>query len=262
MPGVSETMSQDGTISTGAGRGASLSIVLPFFDEAESVTWVLQELRNLYPEAEVIAVDDGSRDGTWERMRTVAGVTALRLAENRGQSAALWTGLQHATRPVCVILDGDGQNDPADIGRLVDALRDADVACGYRMRRKDTLSKRLASRLANGIRRAVLDDGIRDTGCALKAFPRRHVALLVPFDGLHRFLPALFRGAGLRLVEVGVHHRPRRYGESKYGNLSRAFRGLYDLFGVAWLLRRHIDLPRVDRAEGSPARSGKAGASR
>lgn len=232
-----------------AGRGESLSIVLPFYNEEESAAWVLEEIRALYPEAEIIAVDDGSSDGTWERLGSVAGVRAVRLTRNRGQSAAIYAGLRRATRPLCALMDGDGQNDPADIAALVASRGDADVACGYRQHRRDTLSKRVASRVANAVRRTLLDDGVRDTGCSLKVFPREHVEQLVPFDGMHRFLPALFKGAGLTLVEVPVNHRPRRYGESKYNNLSRAVRGLYDLIGVSWLLRRKIRFPKIETAD-------------
>jgi dolichol-phosphate mannosyltransferase len=232
-----------------AGRGERLSIVLPFFNEEESVEWVLREISDLYPRAEIIAVDDGSTDGTWERLAGLRDIVALRLRHNRGQSAAIYTGLRHATRPLCSLLDGDGQNDPADIGRLVEALQDADVACGYREVRRDNLSKRFGSRVANAVRRMFLDDGVRDTGCALKVFDRRYVDHLVPFDGLHRFLPAIFNAAGLRIVEVPVNHRTRRYGASKYTNLSRALRGLYDLVGVSWLLRRKIRFPDIETAD-------------
>lgn len=246
---MSQRSSRATTPADAVGRGADLSIVVPFFNEEESVVWVLEEIVRLYPDAEVLAVDDGSRDDTWFRMREIDGVVALRLGSNRGQSAALWVGLQRATRAICVLMDGDGQNDPEDIGRLVAALEQADVACGYRRDRQDSVGKKVASRLANAIRGRVLDDGIRDTGCALKAFSREQVACLIPFDGLHRFLPALFKGAGLRLVEVGVSHRPRRFGVSKYGNLSRAVRGLYDLFGVRWFLRRRLAIPRIETRE-------------
>jgi len=232
-----------------AGRGERLAIVLPFFNEEGSVAWVLEEIRDLYPRAEIIAVDDGSSDETWTRMRQVPGVVALRLGANRGQSAAIYAGLRAATRPLSALMDGDGQNDPADIGRLIEALGDADVACGYRADRQDNLSKRVASRIANAVRRTLLDDGVRDTGCSLKVFARDHVEQLVPFDGMHRYLPALFIAAGLRLVEVPVNHRPRRYGESKYTNLSRALRGLYDLVGVRWLLRRKIRFPKIETVD-------------
>jgi len=226
--------------------GAELSIVVPFYNEEESAAWVLQELLERYPDAELIAVDDGSTDDTWERLAQIPRVCALRLTRNSGQSAAIFVGLRAATRATCVLLDGDGQNDPADIPRLVAALGRADVACGVRVHRQDSLGKRLGSRVANAVRRAFLDDGVRDTGCSLKAFSRRHVELLVPFDGLHRFLPAVFRAAGLQIVEIDVNHRPRRFGTSKYGNLSRAIRGIYDLVGVAWLLRRKIHFPAIE----------------
>lgn len=232
-----------------AGRGERLSIVMPFFNEEESVDWVVREVRDLYPAAQIVAVDDGSRDGTWQVLRELEGVTRLRLRANRGQSAALWVGLRAAERDFCVTMDGDGQNDPASIVDLVAALADADVVCGYREQRRDSWSKRLASRLANAVRRLVLRDGVRDTGCALKVFPRTAVEHLVPFAGMHRFMPALFRGAGLRLVEVPVGHRKRRYGKSKYGNLGRGVRGLYDLVGMRWLLHRRFDLPTIDERD-------------
>ena len=232
-----------------AGRGARLSIIVPFFNEEESAGWVLAEARDLLPEAEIIAVDDGSSDATWDALRRVEGIRCRRLSEHRGQSAALWIGLCAATREICVTMDGDGQNDPGGIADLIEALEDADVACGYRRQRRDTWSKRAAARVANAVRGAVLGDGVRDTGCSLKAFPRACVEHLVPFDGMHRFLPALFHGAGLSIVEVAVGHRPRRFGKSKYGNLGRGVRGIYDLIGMRWLMRHRLRLPRIEGNE-------------
>jgi len=229
-----------------AGRGVRLSIIVPFFNEEESVGWVLDEVRDLFPEAEIIAVDDGSSDDTWQVLRGVDGIRCRRLHEHRGQSAALWVGLCAATREICVTMDGDGQNDPGSIGDLIEALGEADVACGYRRHRRDSWSKKAGSRLANVVRRAVLGDGVRDTGCSLKAFPRASVVYLVPFDGLHRFLPSFFRQAGLSIAEVAVEHRARRFGESKYDNLGRGLRGIYDLIGMRWLIRRKILFPRIE----------------
>lgn len=225
-----------------------VSIVVPFFNEAECVESVLSEIRKCQPEAELIAVDDGSSDGTWEKMRALPGVTPLRLSENRGQSAAIYAGLRIARGGVCVLLDGDGQNDPADIGKLVAAVKAGvcDVACGRRASRKDTWSRRAASRIANVVRRTFIRDGISDTGCSLKAFRKDCIDLLVPFNGLHRFLPAIFTHAGLKLVEIDVNHRERRAGVSKYTNFDRALRGLYDLVGVCWLLRRKVIFPRIE----------------
>jgi dolichol-phosphate mannosyltransferase len=229
-----------------ASRGANFSVVIPFFNEEESAGWVIEEVRQLFPEAEVVAVDDGSSDDTWTTLAAVEGIQRRRLRENRGQSAALWIGLNAATRPVCVTMDGDGQNDPAGIADLVAALGENTAACGYRQNRRDTWSKKVASRVANAIRRLALADGVRDTGCSLKAFPRGAVEYLVPFDGMHRFMPAIFLQAGMKIVEVPVGHRERRFGESKYTNWGRGLRGLYDLFGMRWLLRRKIRFPNIE----------------
>jgi len=225
-----------------------LSIVVPFYNEEDCVEFVLREITSLHPEAEVVAVDDGSTDLTWERMSRVAGVTPLRLVENRGQSGALYAGLHFASGDLLVMLDGDGQNDPADIAKLVDLLRDGscDVAVGRRAQRRDRWSRRAASRIANRVRRCFIHDGISDTGCSLKAIHRDHVDLLVPFNGMHRYLPAIFTHAGLRIVEVDVNHRERKAGASKYTNFDRAIRGLYDLVGVCWLLKRKVVLPEIE----------------
>jgi dolichol-phosphate mannosyltransferase len=233
----------------------TLSIVIPFFNEEENVAELLGEIRAACPAAEIVAVDDGSTDRTREFLRREAGVTIIAFDRNLGQSAALFAGLQYATGEICVMLDGDGQNDPADIPALVEALAHADVACGYRRKRQDMWSRRVASRIANRIRRVFLHDGIRDTGCSLKAIHREHVRYLVPFNGLHRFMPALLKNAGLSIVEVPVNHRPRLRGQSKYTIGGRALRGLKDLVGVSWLLQRQIRFPTsAELAEASSAR--------
>jgi dolichol-phosphate mannosyltransferase len=202
----------------------------------------LAEVLRTNPGAEVIAVNDGSRDGTAAVLDGVAGVRVLHFAVNRGQSAAMYAGLRAATRPVCALMDGDGQNDPADIPKLVAELErgGADVICGYRANRVDTASRRYASRFANKIRRMFLHDGVRDTGCSVKVFRREAVDHLVPFNGMHRYLPAIFLQAGLEIGEVPVNHRGRMAGSSKYTNWDRALRGIYDLIGVQWLLRRKV----------------------
>ena len=232
---------------TRAPSAPSVSIVVPFFNEGEIVERVLREIRAHNPEAEIIAVDDGSADQTWAEIRAIGGIRGLRLTENRGQSAAMYAGLSAARGELCVTIDGDGQNDPADIPALVARASepDIDVVCGFRTTRRDTWSRRLASRAANAIRRAFLHDGVRDTGCSLKVFPRSAVVHLVPFNGLHRYLPAIFLKARLRLAEMPVNHRERTAGTSKYTNWDRALRGLFDLVGVAWLLRRKIHYPPI-----------------
>jgi dolichol-phosphate mannosyltransferase len=222
------------------------SIVIPFYNEEACVRSVLEEVRACQPDAEIIAVDDGSRDRTWEMICGSPSIHGLRLTQNRGQSAAMYAGMRAASGDVIVLMDGDGQNDPADIEKLTALLEQNDVACGRRVKRRDTLSRRIASKSANAIRRSILNDGISDTGCSLKAFRREHVELLVPFNGLHRYLPAIFKHAGLSIAETPVNHRARTLGVSKYTNWNRALRGIYDLFGVRWLLNRKVVFPKVE----------------
>ena len=244
-----------------AGR-PTLSIVIPFFNEEESVETVLREVRECQPGAEIIAIDDGSSDRTWAKILGLEGIAGLRLTENRGQSAAIYAGLRVAKGDICVLMDGDGQNDPADIGRLAAAVAagECDVACGRRVRRRDRWSRRAASRIANRVRRTFIRDGIRDTGCSLKAFPKDCVELLVPFNGLHRFLPAIFTHAGLRLAEIEVNHRERGAGISKYTNWDRALRGIHDLFGVCWLLKRKVRYPGLEeKGQAEKPETGEAG---
>lgn len=219
-----------------------ISIVVPFYNEAENVSRVLREIREHNPEAEIVAVDDGSTDGTLALMRAEAGVAAFSFGKNLGQSAAIYYGLQKASGDILVMMDGDAQNDPADIPALVQALLSGqgDFVCGYRRKRNDSWQKRVASRIANNIRKRVLHDGCRDTGCTLKAIRREHLRFLVPFNGLHRFIPALLGGAGLKIAEIPVNHRARQFGVSKYTVAGRAWRGLRDLAGVGWMLTRQI----------------------
>jgi len=228
------------------------TVIIPFYNEEACVRSVLDEVRACQPDAEIIAVDDGSTDRTWEIICSLPAVRGLRLTENRGQSAAMYAGMRQAAGEVIVMMDGDGQNDPADIEKLVGLLQQGgvDLACGQRVNRRDTWSRRAASKIANAIRRRILNDGISDTGCSLKAFRREHLDLLVPFNGLHRYLPAIFKQAGLRIVEMPVNHRARAQGVSKYTNWNRALRGIYDLIGVRWLLKRKIIYPEMERHNG------------
>jgi dolichol-phosphate mannosyltransferase len=140
-----------------------------------------------------------------------------------------------------VVIDGDLQNDPADIPRLLaEITHGADLVCGYRLKRQDTVVKRLTSRIANTVRSRYTKDGVRDTGCTLKAMRRECVSALFPFKGMHRFIPALVKAADYRLVEIPVNHRPRRFGQSKYSLRNRALRATIDMFGVRWLLSRQL----------------------
>ncbi len=223
---------------------SDVSVVVPVFNEEENVAILQRELIEALGsfDYEIIFVDDGSRDGTVARIGAGPRVRILCFEKNAGQSAAIYAGLQAAHGDVAVLIDGDLQNDPADIPRLLGEIdRGADLVCGYRTKRKDTLVKRITSRIANFVRSRFTRDYVRDTGCTLKAMRRECIAALIPFKGMHRFIPALIRGTGYRLVEVPVNHRPRRFGQSKYGLGNRAVRATVDMFGVRWLLSRRLD---------------------
>jgi len=222
----------------------AVSVIVPLFNEEENMSILQSELRAALAgvDHEIIFVDDVSIDRTAERVEKAANVRLIRFAKNAGQSAAIYAGLLVANGAVAILIDGDLQNDPADIPRLLAEIsRGADLVCGYRERRKDTLVKRLTSRIANAVRSRFTKDGVRDTGCTLKAMRRECVSALVPFKGMHRFIPALIKAAGYRLVEIPVAHRPRRFGQSKYGLGNRALRATIDMFGVRWLLLRRLN---------------------
>jgi dolichol-phosphate mannosyltransferase len=246
-PGYISPFTRNPGLRTSEQSLASVSIVVPFYNEEDCVETVLEEIVGCQPNTEVVAIDDGSSDRTWELINKVDGVTPLRLNQNQGQSGALYAGMSFASGDILVMIDGDGQNDPTDIRRLVELVqsRECDVAVGRRAKRRDTWSRRASSKIANQIRRWFMHDGISDTGCSLKAFHRDHLDLLVPFNGLHRYLPAIFTQAGLEIAEIDVNHRKRKAGESKYTNFDRALRGIYDLIGVCWLLNRKVVLPSL-----------------
>jgi dolichol-phosphate mannosyltransferase len=221
-----------------------VSVVVPLFNEEANMPILQSELRAALGglDHEIIFVDDGSIDRTVERIENAANVRVLRFAKNAGQTAAIYAGLQAARGATAVLIDGDLQNDPADIPKLLAEIScGADLVCGYRAQRKDTLVKRLTSRVANFVRSRFTKDGVRDTGCTLKAMRRECVGALVPFKGMHRFIPALIKAAGYRLVEIPVNHRPRRFGRTKYGLGNRALRATIDMFGVRWLLSRRLN---------------------
>jgi dolichol-phosphate mannosyltransferase len=229
----------------------AVSVIVPLFNEEESVSTLQSELRAALSglDYEIIFVDDGSIDRTVERIEAAPNVTVLRFAKNAGQSAAMYAGLQAARGATVVLIDGDLQNDPADIPQLLaEVARGADLVCGYRPQRKDTLVKRLTSRVANFVRSRFTKDGVRDTGCTLKAMRSECVKALVPFKGMHRFIPALVKGSGYQLVEIPVNHRSRRFGQTKYGLGNRAVRATIDMFGVRWLLSRRLNYKVQDRA--------------
>ena len=224
---------------------AQLSLIIPFYNEEENVSAVIAEARSAVPEAEIIAVNDGSRDRTPALLDAEANLRVIHFPKNLGQGPALYAGLLASTRPFAAMMDGDGQNNPNDLPALLQLLEknQADFACGIRTPRMDSWQKRTASKIANAIRRAFLMDGAHDTGCSLKIIKREDVRFLVPFKGMHRYLPALLGAAGLRLGELPVAHRPRRAGTSKYTIAGRAWVGIQDLIGVGWLIRRRVPWP-------------------
>ncbi len=227
-----------------------LSIVIPVYNEVENVRELAGEVEAALKESglewECLWVDDGSTDGTWDRLRQMAqGEPAGRhrlfaLGKNTGQSAALWAGFHRCRGRFIATLDGDGQNDPWDIPRLLNLLMqgDHDLVQGYRSVRRDSYVRRTSSRIANAVRNRVTGKSVRDVGCATRVLRRECVPFLPPFKGLHRFLPTLLMYHGFRIAEAPVHHRPRRKGVTKYGIWDRLWVGLLDLVGVWWLRKR------------------------
>jgi dolichol-phosphate mannosyltransferase len=222
----------------------AVSIIVPVYNEEENIPILQAELRAALKavDHEIIFVDDGSADQSVERIEAAPNLRVIRFEKNAGQSAAMYAGLKAARGAILVLVDGDLQNDPADIPRLLSEIsQGAYLVCGYRALRRDTRVKRLTSRIANAVRSRYTKDGVRDTGCTLKAMRRECVSALIPFKGMHRFIPALIKNAGYRLVEIPVNHRPRRFGQTKYGLGNRAVRATADMFGVRWLLSRRLN---------------------
>ena len=230
----------------------AVSVVVPVKNEADNIRPLIDEIVQALggrERFEIVFVDDGSTDPTPAVLKAlradVPELRAVRHAKNSGQSAAIRTGVRAAQGALIVTLDGDGQNDPGDIPALIERFRAESarnrrlgMVAGERVKRRDSVSRRLQSRIANGVRRTLLKDDTRDTGCSLKAFPRELFLRLPYFDHMHRFLPALIKREGYDIAFVAVGHRPRRAGRSNYGLWGRLSDALTDLFGVMWLMRR------------------------
>lgn len=227
---------------------AEIAIVVPLYNEAENVRPLVEELCRVFAREtrswEIVLVDDASKDATWQEIlnQQTANprVRGLRHQENRGQSAAVWTGICGSQAPLLCTLDGDLQNDPAELPHMLGLLTEVDFVCGHRTHRQDSWVRKVSSRVARAARKAALKADFADTGCALRAFRRECLQGLFCFNGLHRFLPILVAGGGFRCREVPVNHRPRVAGVSKYGVWNRLGRGIHDLVGVAWFQRRRI----------------------
>ena len=253
----------------------TLSVVVPVHNEADNVGPLAEEIHAALEgriDFEILFVDDASSDDTPLRLSSLAQrhprLRVLRHLANAGQSTALLSGVRHARGALVATLDGDGQNDPADIPALLARWQDEQRAggtgplliAGWRASRRDTWIRRLSSRIANGVRRRVLGDGTPDTGCGLKLFRRDDFLALPYFDHLHRFLPALVIRHGGRVVSVPVNHRPRLRGQSHYGIGNRLFVGIVDMAGVLWLRRRTrlTAVEEVGRAGVPPRAPGPA----
>jgi len=228
----------------------SLSVVVPVFNEAGNIRPLASEIEEALAGSlryELIFVNDGSTDRTADEIRgLMADDPRVRIKsheENRGQSAGVRTGVKAARSDTVAVLDGDGQNDPGDIPKMLEELvRDnaLGMVIGQRVKRSDNWLRILSSRVANGVRSRLLGDGVSDTGCGIKVFYRDDFLGLPSFDHMHRFLPALMQSSGRDVASVPVHHRARREGYSKYGVNNRLWVGIVDLLGVMWLKRRRI----------------------
>jgi dolichol-phosphate mannosyltransferase len=236
-----------------------ISIVVPAYNEEESLiplaSAIAETFAVLGAAYELLFVDDGSEDDTAHILRELAAehpeVRIIRFRHNAGQSAALDAGFKRARGRVVVTLDADLQNDPRDIPRLLEMLKDYDVVCGIRQGRQDTWLRRLSSRFANGLRRRVLHDDIVDVGCSLRAYRGDCLSPIKLYNGMHRFLPVLLQIEGFHIGQVPVRHHPRRHGQSKYNMRNRAWRALMDLLAVRWMRSRQLRYEIIESAAGA-----------
>lgn len=227
-----------------------ISVVIPIKDERDNLQPLTDRLLQVLQAREeskaapfeILYIDDGSTDGSSEVMDRLAAqhqsVSVLHFDRNYGQSSGFDAGFKHSAGELVATMDGDLQNDPADIATLLPYATNFDLVCGWRKSRHDSLVRKVSSRVANAVRSAVTGDRVHDTGCSLKIFRRRVVDRLQLFTGMHRFFPALALMHGFTVAEVPVQHHPRRHGVSKYGVGNRLFKGLYDLIAVRWMQKR------------------------
>ncbi len=235
---------------------AEISIVVPLRNESPNVLPLAQQvfaaLAGQAQAVELILVDDGSVDDTWKQILAARQadprVRGLRHHHSAGQSAALWTGFKASHGSVLATLDGDLQNDPADLPRMLAQIHACDLVCGVRSKRQDNWLRRVSSRIARLARRAALGIDFQDTGCALRVFKRPVLEWVPAVNGFHRFLPIFVHAAGAKVVEMPVAHRPRAAGRSKYGVWNRLGRGIWDLVGLKWYLKRRIKLAQTEES--------------
>ena len=241
----------------------ALSVVVPVYNEAENVRPLVEQLecalRAAPGQTEILFVDDGSTDQTLAFLKEAQAKDArIRIAHfrrNLGQTAAMAAGFRLARGKAVATLDGDLQNDPAEVLSLVGMLGEWDAVCGIRLHRQDTLWKRISSRIANGFRNWATGDDIVDTGCTLKAYRRECLESVELYQGMHRFLPTLLKMRGFRVTQVPVSHRPRSAGKTKYGTWGRLKKGLADVWAVRWMKKNWIDYRNVLEIVEPPATS-------
>lgn len=225
-----------------------ISLIVPFYNEEENVYFVLKEaegvLKKMGKEYEIIAIDDGSKDKTLENLinlkKEIKSLRILKAKENGGQSSGVWAGIIYSKGDILITMDGDGQNVPEDIPEMLKEIENSDMVVGIRQKRKDTLWKKISSRVANSFRKFVLKDPFKDIGCGLRVFKKEILNFIPPFKTIHRFLPILVLWQGYKVKEIEIKHRERFKGKSKYGTWGRLKAGLQDLIGMMWLKKRII----------------------
>lgn len=225
------------------------SVVIPLKNEEENIIDLINELEPvmnaLKTQWELICVDDGSTDRTRDILQKLSKqkpyLKTLVFKKNYGQSSAFDAGFKSAKGEFVITMDGDRQNDPADIPKLIDAIQHCDLVCGIRHKRKDPLIKKITSLVANGVRSRFCKDGVQDTGCSLKIYRTECLKKIKMFQGMHRFLPALFLIEGFAIKEVPVNHRERSKGVTKYNFFNRSFNTIADMLAVRWMSKRHLN---------------------
>lgn len=221
------------------------SIIIPLFNEAKNINKLINEIIinvNKYKNYEIILIDDASTDDTFITINKFKSkkIKILKNTINKGQSYSVYKGISNSLNKIIITLDGDGQNDPKDIPKLLEhylSQESIKLVGGIRKNRKDTLIKIISSKIANYVRSQLLKDNCKDTGCSLKAFNRKIFLEFPYFDGMHRFLPALFNGYGYKTKFISVNHRKRKFGVSKYGTLKRLYKGIIDMIRVIKILK-------------------------
>ncbi len=234
-----------------------ISVILPIYNEKGNLAALTQEIISalipIQKAFEIVCVDDGSKDGSVETLQELqqkdTRIVLVRHIRNFGQSAAQATGFRYARGNILITLDADGQNNPADIPHLLSLLPGYDCVCGVRRKRQDTWVRRMSSKIGNGVRNWITGDQIQDAGCTFRVFYRSALLEIPIFNGMHRFLPTLLRFKGKRVIETVIDHRPRTWGETKYGIRNRAWRGLLDCIAIRWCKMRCFPAARTDEVK-------------